>query len=382
MSEPPAVQGMRDWIRGHPRDAAQISASIVLLYAVCWRIVAPDLLEFIYPWIDYIRTNGRIHAFATPFGNYTPPYLYLLSAASLVTANKLVIVKSLSILGALASAVAVRRAIGHRPFVNEATLLVVLLPSVVANGIIYGQCDGYWAAPCVMATVAAADGRPRAMLTWFGVGLAFKFQTVFLAPFILVILVQLRVRPIEWPIPLAVYALAMLPAWLVGWPASDLATIYVLQGAYFNTIGTAPSPWAVIAVLHAREPLAIFWVGYAAAALTGLAYVAVFARARLSALGTMRIALLSAMMIPYLLPKMHERYFLLADLLSFAIAVIARDRRSMQIFVACEAASTIAIFGSMFDFYRIVAISVIPATGALVLLLVEIRRDQAGTRSR
>jgi len=99
---------------------------------------------------------------------------------------------------------------------------------------------------------------------------------------------------------------------------------------------------------------------------------------------TTRVALLSAMIIPYLLPKMHERYFLLADLMSFAIAVIARDRRSAQVFVACQLASTIAIFGSMFDFPRVVAASVVPATVAITLLLLQLRADagQAGTRQR
>lgn len=375
---------MRDWVRANPRAALQIGLSTVLVYGLCWPIVAPDLHTFLYPWIDHILSAGRIKAFAVPFSNYTPPYLYLLSAASLVTTNHLAIVKSLALLSVLAAAFAVRRLIGQRPFANEATLLVLLLPSILANGAIYGQCDGYWAAACVMATASAADARPRAMLVWFGVGLAFKLQAMFLAPFVLVMLLQQRVRLIAWPLPLAIYALAMLPAWLAGWPAADLATIYLGQGEHFNTIGTAPGPWAIVAAFHAREPMAIFALGYAAAGLASAGYVAIFARKRLDPMMTMRIALLSAMMVPYLLPKMHERYFLLADLLSFAIAVIACDRRSAQVFVACQLASIIAIFGSMFDFPRVAAASVVPATLAITLLLLQLRADsrQAGTRQR
>jgi hypothetical protein len=130
--------------------------------------------------------------------------------------------------------------------------------------------------------------------------------------------------------------------------------------------------------------MAIFALGYAAAMIAVVAYVAVFARRRLDPMMTMRIALLSAMTFPYLLPKMHERYLLLADLLSFAIAVIARDRRSVQVFLACELASTIAIFGSMFDFLYVVAASAVPATVAIALLLLQLRVDpaQAGTRQR
>jgi len=385
MSAPPPGSGrMRDWVRTNPRAALQIGLSTVLVYGLCWPIVAPDLHTFLYPWIDHILSAGRIKAFAVPFSNYTPPYLYLLSAASLATASHLAIVKSLALLSVLAAAFAVRRLIGQRLFANEATLLVLLLPSILANGAIYGQCDGYWAAACVMATASAADARPRAMLMWFGVGLAFKLQAMFLAPFVLVMLLRQRLRLVEWPIPLAIYALAMLPAWLAGWPAADLATIYLRQSEHFNTIGTAPGPWAIVAAFHAPEPLAIFALGYAAAGLATVAYVAIFVRRRLDPVMTTRVALLSAMIIPYLLPKMHERYFLLADLMSFAIAVIARDRRSAQVFVACQLASTIAIFGSMFDFPRVAAASVVPATVAITLLLLQLRADagQAGTRQR
>nr|WP_294812809.1 hypothetical protein [uncultured Sphingomonas sp.] len=383
-TQSPGSIGMREWVRANPRAALQIGLSTLLVYGLCWPIVAPDLRTFLYPWIDHILSAGRIKAFAVPFSNYTPPYLYLLSAASLVTTNPLAIVKSLALLSVIAAAFAVRRLIGQRPFANEAALLAVLLPSVLANAAIYGQCDGYWVAACVMATVSAADARPRAMLVWFGLGLAFKLQAIFLAPFVLVMLLRHRSRLIEWPLPLAIYALAMLPARLAGWPAADLATIYLRQGAYFNTIGTAPGPWAVVAAFHVREPMAIFALGYAAAMIAVVAYVAVFARRRLDPMMTMRIALLSAMMIPYLLPKMHERYLLLADLLSFAIAVIARDRRSVQVFLACELASTIAIFGSMFDFLYVVAASAVPATVAIALLLLQLRVDpaQAGTRQR
>ncbi len=383
-TQSPGSIGMREWVRANPRAALQIGLSTLLVYGLCWPIVAPDLRTFLYPWIDHILSAGRIKAFAVPFSNYTPPYLYLLSAASLVTTNPLAIVKSLALLSVIAAAFAVRRLIGQRPFANEAALLAVLLPSVLANAAIYGQCDGYWVAACVMATVSAADARPRAMLVWFGLGLAFKLQAIFLAPFVLVMLLRHRSRLIEWPLPLAIYALAMLPAWLAGWPVADLATIYLRQGAYFNTIGTAPGPWAVVAAFHVREPMAIFALGYAAAMIAVVAYVAVFARRRLDPMMTMRIALLSAMMIPYLLPKMHERYLLLADLLSFAIAVIARDRRSVQVFLACELASTIAIFGSMFDFLYVVAASAVPATVAIALLLLQLRVDpaQAGTRQR
>ena len=53
------------------------------LYRLCWPIVPPDFLDFLLPWYRHILATGPVAAFAQPFGDYTPSYLYLLAGASL-----------------------------------------------------------------------------------------------------------------------------------------------------------------------------------------------------------------------------------------------------------------------------------------------------------
>jgi Gpi18-like mannosyltransferase len=337
------------WAARNRRFVITTAIAMLWLYGVCWRIIAPDLPEFLFRWFHHIAERGPIGAFAAPFANYTPPYLYLLSAASLLTADPLIAVKSLSILGAICVSLAMARVLRTSDSRYEASLLVFLVPTVAINAAIYGQCDGFWTAACLLAVAAAMDERHGAMLVWYGVAIAFKAQSVFLAPFVAMVLINRRVNPLLWSIPLAIYALAMLPAWLAGWPASDLATIYLLQARYFNTIGTAPNPWAIVAAFAPARPSPWFGIGYAAAIVAVVVYIAAFARRRFDRAELMRAALLSALIVPFLLPKMHERFTLLADLLSFALAYLLHTREAWRICVAVIAASTIATFGAMFD---------------------------------
>lgn len=366
------------WTRDNRRFLATATLSILWIYGLFWHFVAPDLPEFLFPWFRHILRAGPVGAFATPFSNYSPPYLYLLSIASLATHDPLVAVKALGVSSALCIAFAIGRILRSSPGRYEAMLFSLLIPTVVINAIVYGQCDGFWVSACLLAVTAAIDRRNAAMLLWWGIAVAFKAQAVFLAPFVIALLIHRRVSPLLWLIPPAVFIAAMVPAWLAGWPALDLATIYVRQAAHFNTIGSAPNPWAIMAAIAPPAPSPLFAIGYAAAALAAILYIALLARRDLDGAMPLRAALLSSLIVPFLLPKMHERFTLLADLLSFALAYTVRDRASWRICVAVIAASTIATFGAMFDgwgFLLLPAAASIIEAAAIWMVIASLRNE-------
>jgi hypothetical protein len=120
----------------------------------------------------------------------------------------------------------------------------------------------------------------------------------------------------------AVYLVSIAPAWAAGWPLSDLLAVYLRQGsAWF--IGNAPNLWAIPAAL---EHSAAFPVGYALAATAAVAMSATYARRELDGEAVIIAALLGAILLPFLLPKMHERYFFLADVLALVMAYRWRAR--------------------------------------------------------
>lgn len=228
---------------------------------------------YLIPWLGHIRAEGPVGAFAEPFGNYTPPYLYLLSATSLLGLSPVTTIKLLSVLGTVALALSVRRLLQEADRPEQASLILFLLPTLIANGPLLGQCDTLWTAACILALSNAIRRNFIAMLVWSGVGIAFKAQAIFLAPFVIAVLISEKVPLRIWPIPILIYVALMLPAFAVGWPAHDLATIYVNQAAYFNTISSAPNPWIFAAAAFPREPLSFFWAGYLAAGLATVAYI-------------------------------------------------------------------------------------------------------------
>jgi hypothetical protein len=82
----------------------------------------------------------------------------------------------------------------------------------------------------------------------------------------------------------------------------------------------------------------------------------------------LEVALLSALLIPYLLPNMHERYFFLGDVLAFTAAYVRRDRISLVIALLVQAASFLSIVGYLwFLFGSLMAERLLNAAGSLAM---------------
>jgi hypothetical protein len=285
---------------------------VVLGAAVAW--AAPlalqrtsDYFLFLLPWYEHIIAAGPISAFACPFGNYTPPYYYLLAAVSLLDLPPLIAIKGLSSAGALWLAFAIYRLTGTA----EAGAWSLLLPTVVFNVAFLGQADVFWLAPCVLAVAAAMRGEPITTALWASLGFAFKAQAVFLAPFVALVLIRQRAPAWVWLTPVAVYLLSVLPAWFAGWPMSDLVTIYFRQTQWdVAYISSAPNLW-MLAKLFAPQLYSIP-VGLCISAVAAALYLGVRDP-------DVAAAALSAALMPFFLPAMHERFFALFEVLAFCL---------------------------------------------------------------
>lgn len=321
------------------RQLALVLAGSAIVYLPLSFVQPADLGLFLIPWLNHIRSAGAIGAFRHPFGNYAPPYLYLLSVFSLLPLPEGVTIKLLAICGAGWLAWCVSRLVGRLGADRlRSAERVLLLPTVILNAPVLGQCDTFWTGCCILGLVSMLSGSAWGMACWAGLAFAFKAQAAFLAPFFLGYVFRTR-RWTALAIPPMIYLLAISPAALAGWPMSDLLTIYLRQ-TQFNFIGDAPNLWAIPAALGVTEPPAI---GYALGLIA--AYVATINAIRSqNMLGS---ALLSALIVPFFLPQMLERFFFAGDVISLVIAFLRRDRSSIMTAVLIQAGSFASIIAYM-----------------------------------
>lgn len=337
-----------------------------------WPQMTTDFPAFLFPWFEHIRATGPVAAFAHPFSDYAPPYLYLLAAATLFAgwASALSLVKLLSIAGTAALAFAVRAllAAAGAPQPGRAAALVLLWPTVTLNALLLTQCDALYAAASVMMVAACVRGRPRAALGWFGLSVAIKAQGAFLGPFLLAWLLARRVPVRVWPLAPLVTLAAWAPAAAAGWPVSHLLTVYLRQtGSYPALALNAPNLAQILSMLPGTAALPLKGALLAAAVAGAAAFAAVFSRRLGSGEAVIALALLCVLLVVGLLPMMHERYFFVADVLALAQALVRRDRASWVTAWGVEAGSMLGLLGYLTGIVELVPV------GAAVMILATAR---------
>jgi len=162
--------------------------------------------------------------------------------------------------------------------------------------------------------------RPFIAMIFLGISFSFKAQAVFLGPLVLLLIVRKKIPWFYLGIVPLVYGLIMIPAALTGRPIIELLTIYGGQADTYHTLSEhAPNLYLFIPnTLY----IPVLVIGLVTAVLITSTWITIYAR-KLKEFTPQTIllcALVSAAFMPFFLPKMHDRYFYLAEVLSFLVA--------------------------------------------------------------
>ncbi|MBV8907618.1 MAG: hypothetical protein JOZ20_01325 [Sphingomonas sp.] len=340
--------------RGSPLHLVAILCLAAIARAMFWNVRPPDMGIFLEPWFAHIVHYGPVGAFAHPFSNYEPAYLYLLAAGSLAAsfATPMTIIKILSVAGTLFLTLAFAKLLEAAGVARRNAWLLLVLPSVVFNDALLAQCDALWAGACVFALAAMIRGRTLVSMVWCGVAMAFKAQAAFIAPVIVGAMIGRRAPLWQWAVPALVFLATLVPPFAMGWPGMKLLTVYLDQAAWDKIPGRLANPW-MFGTMFANHPSRDwFWLGYVAAGAAAVAIAAMAARNVRSPRKLILLGALAGTMLPFLLPKMLERYYFLGDLMTVALALTWRSRPAIVAMGAVQMATMLSLLTLMYWFYE------------------------------
>lgn len=289
---------------------------------------AGDYEYYLADWLQKLSAGSFADGMRQNIGEYNVLYQYILFIITRLPVPPLYAVKAVSFIGDafLAGAAASLAEKDGKPSM-AAFGAMLLLPTVVLNGGMFAQCDSLYAACALWGLALALREKPARAAVCFALSLAFKLQAVFILPIVVVLWADRKLRLSDVLVFLGTLVLTALPALLGGKSIGALLSIYTAQtGLYMGLTYNAPSFFA----LMNTTGLDVYAYGHFGMALAfGVCALLVSAgvkrAGRMTRAGYLCLALLLPLAIVFFLPRMHERYFYLAD--AMAIAAAAEDRR-------------------------------------------------------
>jgi Gpi18-like mannosyltransferase len=290
-----------------------------------------DYVNFLKPWMNEIAAQGGIASLGKKIGDYTPPYVYLLTFLSYFPSSNatdpyLFGIKLISILfdGLLAFTVFlnVKALIKNSRFelATIASLIVFFLPTVVFNSAYWGQIDAAYTSFLLLTLYFIQKDQPFKAMVWYAVAFSFKLQSIFLVPVLIIYLWFNHPRKIYYFLMILVvyYGLA-IPSFIAGRSFMDITQIYILQTDQYRYLTlNMPNMWQW--VNNRYDDLSLFAFSLFAAVM-GITFLWLIVRKfKVTSTNVYLLSLWSVMVANFFLPAMHERYLYAADILSVIVA--------------------------------------------------------------
>lgn len=330
-----------------PLLLAAVTVFALVLRMQFFPYISTDYTLFLQGWFSELKAGGGFAAIGRNIGDYMPPYFYLLAFLTYLPGRPLFLIKGLSFLGDVILAFFSMRIVERQRGRFWGCIVyaaVLFLPSVILNSGAWAQCDAIYTAALLACVYFVMEKRDYAAVAAFSVAFVFKLQTVFLAPFLLLMLLKKRIR---WRCVLvfpAVYLAAVLPAALMGRSFTDLLTVYFRQAGEYSSISMNLPNLAVWYPADTSVPVGHLIALTAVLAALVLVFVLWRLEFELTDEMILSLAFLSVLFVPYFLPYMHERYFYPADIFSVLFAFYLPEKFYIPILTVFSSTAVVGEF--------------------------------------
>lgn len=298
-----------------------------------------DYNSFLSKWYAEIKSLGGFKGFASSVGDYTPMYKYIITILTYIPINDLYLYKAVSCIfdGILAVYVGlvVRHLVKSDVTALIAYAVTLFLPNTFLNSGVWAQCDSIFTCFTVMSFYYMLRGKEKTSMIMYAISFSFKIQAIFYAPVIVIALLKGKLKWKSLPFFAVGYIACALPAMIAGMsPADALFGAYMKQVGEYNRLTlNAPNLYQFISDKYMRDDkisamMVLCSLGICAIACTGFYKY----KGEISDKQWLLIAYAFSILLPYVLPHMHERYYYMADIFAVIFACVFIKKAYVSVF--------------------------------------------------
>lgn len=359
---------------GYLLFAIFLSICALALRYVIARFPSHDDYAFIFPWIKNFRENGHLAYLKVMQGDYPPLYMTFLALISYLPAGReitsyaynyplydMMYVKTFSFIFDFLMAYGfykiVRLKNPDQPLLSFIAYIVPLfLSTVLINSAFWGQCDAIYVSLVVWSIYFILKEKPWVSSIFLGLAFAFKLQTVFIIPFYGYLWLRKKFKLRYFLLSFMVVFLTFIPCYIAGAPfLAPFEKYGNLTVEYMNPNYNSGSLYTFLSNIkvhpdHVNETYELIhyggiFFGLAMSFFTLFIFFKKQIRASMDA--CLAIGAFYALLVPFVLPHMHERYFFMADIL-IVLYCLGNKKKYGLIFVS-QLASLITLMPYIFE---------------------------------
>ncbi|MFA5283120.1 MAG: glycosyltransferase 87 family protein [Bacilli bacterium] len=305
-------------------------------------------------WSQYLSdcNNGLVSS--VTYCDYLMGYLNLLALFSYLPVDAMYVCKIIAICSDLIAALGIamlawKLTKGDKLYTLICYCLYLVLPTIFINSGVWGQCDGLYACLIIWCIYFTITKKPWFAMMFLGFALATKLQAVFIIPVFAFLWLRKEFK-LRWVliIPIAML-LMMIPAYIAGMDFLMPWKQYFSQvGSYKGANYNSGSFYVIFTGIDVSAYVNWFGIPLCLIAIILALFIIWRMKIKVTPISTLAVAALFAILVPFFLPHMHERYFYLADVFVFIYCMLRKKRYWLIPLMQFSSfnAYTIFLFGS------------------------------------
>lgn len=331
------------------KNIIKISIFALLIRSTLLIFESGDYTMFLSKWCEYLKSNGGFKAIVSIEADYNAVYLYFLAFFTYLPIKYLYSIKILSIifdfLMALGAYIITYEFYKDDENVKVYQTLsfaaVLFMPTVILNSSFWAQCDSIYAAFVVFSLYFMLKKKYNTSFILYAVAITFKLQAIFLLPVYGLLYLknkEFSIFKFLW-IPIVNFLL-YIPAIILGKPISSVFDAYFTQvnNYDYKIVFGYPNIYNFFPLdaVYLIKPGIIFTM----CLLAVVALIVLYTRKKINNEDIIELSIGIIFLVTYFLPKMHERYAFVAEVLVVIYFIISKKNQNATMIAMLVALAT------------------------------------------
>lgn len=331
------------------KNIIKISIFALLIRSTLLIFESGDYTMFLSKWCEYLKSNGGFKAIVSIEADYNAVYLYFLAFFTYLPIKYLYSIKILSIIFDFVMALGAYL-ITYEFYKDDENVkvyqtlsfaAVLFMPTVILNSSFWAQCDSIYAAFVVFSLYFMLKKKYNTSFILYAVAITFKLQAIFLLPVYGLLYLknkEFSIFKFLW-IPIVNFLL-YIPAIILGKPISSVFDAYFTQvnNYDYKTVFGYPNIYNFFPLdaVYLIKPGIIFTMCF----LVVVALIVLYTRKKINNEDIIELSIGIIFLVTYFLPKMHERYAFVAEVLVVIYFIISKKNQNATMIAMLVALAT------------------------------------------